>query len=270
MPEKVLVSLSISSPTGGQVDHYKQTTNESFMIKYRIAIAARKGGVGKSSIACGLASVLSKDSYRTLVVDLDPQSNAAYVLGVDPTAPGTADVLNRSNVEPESVNPMLHVFPGGLDLMGASIQKLHPEELADITAELDYDAVIFDCPPGNENLERLGTTASDIALVVCNAHPLAVIGAGRVLMDLKENHARHRRGPSKWSFVQSQIDQRRSLDRELTEQLKSAYPGIPLQIVRQDTNLALAAADRIPIMDYAPNSKAADDLKEIVRWIINA
>ena len=140
------------------------------------------------------------------MIDLDPQSNAAYILGADPTALGTASLLNRQHVAPAEVNESLHVFPGGLDLLGAGIQKLHPEELADLTSALEYDVIIFDCPPGNENLERLGTTASDIALVVCNAHPLAVIGAGRVLMDLKENHERNRRGPSKWSFVQSQID----------------------------------------------------------------
>lgn len=240
------------------------------MVKHRISVAARKGGVGKSSVACGVASVFSSDGLKTLVIDLDPQSNAAYILGADPTAIGTARLLNRQAIEPSVVNETLYVLPGGLDLLGAGIQKLHPEELADLTADLEYDVIIFDCPPGNENLERLGTTASDIALVVCNAHPLAVLGSGRVLMDLKENHERNRRGPSKWSFIQSQIDMRRSLDRELKEQLSSAYPGIPLQTVRQDTNLALAAADRIPIMDYAPNSKAAEDLKVIARWITNA
>ena len=49
--------------------------------RYRIAIAARKGGVGKTSIACGLASVFAAQQKSVLVVDLDPQSNAAYALG---------------------------------------------------------------------------------------------------------------------------------------------------------------------------------------------
>jgi cellulose biosynthesis protein BcsQ len=40
---------------------------------------------------------------------------------------------------------------------------------------LNYDAIVFDCPPGNEYLERLGVVAADVALVVTNAHPLAVL-----------------------------------------------------------------------------------------------
>ena len=50
------------------------------MNQYRIVVAARKGGVGKSTIACGIASIFSHQSLRTLVIDLDPQSNAAYIL----------------------------------------------------------------------------------------------------------------------------------------------------------------------------------------------
>jgi chromosome partitioning protein len=60
------------------------------------------------------------------------------------------------------------------------IQSLHPEELAEAVISLNYDAIVFDCPPGNEYLERLGVVAADVALVVTNAHPLAVIGAERV------------------------------------------------------------------------------------------
>jgi chromosome partitioning protein len=33
---------------------------------------------------------------------------------------------------------------------------------------LNYDAIVFDCPPGNEYLERLGVVAADVALVVDN------------------------------------------------------------------------------------------------------
>ena len=43
----------------------------------RIAVAGRKGGVGKTTISCGIASVFASQNKRVLVVDLDPQSNAA-------------------------------------------------------------------------------------------------------------------------------------------------------------------------------------------------
>ena len=68
------------------------------MTEHRIAVAARKGGVGKTTVACGLASVLSHQGMGVLVIDLDPQSNAAYVLGVDPIASGTAELLTGGNL----------------------------------------------------------------------------------------------------------------------------------------------------------------------------
>lgn len=42
----------------------------------------QKGGVGKSSITVNLAALSASHGYRTLVIDLDPQSNSSqYILG---------------------------------------------------------------------------------------------------------------------------------------------------------------------------------------------
>ena len=50
----------------------------------RWVVFNQKGGVGKSTIVCNLAAVSAVRGRRTLVVDLDPQSNAShYLLGAD-------------------------------------------------------------------------------------------------------------------------------------------------------------------------------------------
>ena len=190
-------------------------------------------------------------------------------MGADPTAHGSASFLLRKKTEPTQVADKLFVLPGGMDLLSHSIQKLHPEELSDLVAELAFDVLVIDCPPGNEHLERLGVTCADTALVVTNAHPLAVLGASRVVMDLADTRDRHRKGPTRWALVQSQIDLRRSLDRELESQLKANFLEVELLLIRQDSALSLAAADRVPIMEYAPSSKAAQDLEQIVDWILH-
>ncbi len=125
-----------------------------------IAVAGRKGGVGKTTVSCGLASVFSNQKKRVLVMDLDPQSNVAFALGADPTAPGTAEVLMGQNPKPLSINSYLDVLPGGAELSNQTVQMTHPEELADAIANFSYELVICDCPPGNEHLERLALVAA--------------------------------------------------------------------------------------------------------------
>lgn len=239
------------------------------MAQTRIAVAARKGGVGKTSIACGLGSVLSSQGKHVLVVDLDPQSNAAYVLGTNPTAPGTADLLSGGNPTPLEASPGLYVLPGGPDLAGHNIQSLDPEDLADAVAPLDYDTLIFDCPPGVEYLERLGLVAANIALVCTDAHPLAVMGAGRVINELKLRQQKGRRGAKRWALALSRIDLRRSMDQSLNQQLAAAYPLISRLIVHQDSAIAWAGAERVPLLKYDPNCKGVKDLQAIADWVSN-
>jgi chromosome partitioning protein len=237
--------------------------------QYRIAVAARKGGVGKTTIACSLASVFAAQSKPVLLIDLDPQSNAAYALGVAPSAAGTAELLMGENPPPLVANEYLHVYPGGPNLNNQAVQSLHPEDLADIIEQLPYEIVILDCPPGNENLERFGITASSITLVVTNAHPFAIMGASRVIALLESYRDKERRGSQDWAIVLSQIDERRALDKNLSADLAVMYPSIKHLMVHQDTNLSQAGAQQIPIMEYAPKSKSAEELKTIARWIID-
>lgn len=236
-----------------------------------VAVAARKGGVGKTTIACGLASVLAAQGRRVLVIDLDPQSNAAYVLGVDPTAPGAAALLAGETPAWQVAQERITVLAGGPELTERMVQRLDPHDLAShlITAGMgeSFDVAICDCPPGDEHLERLAIRAATAALIVTDAHPLAVQGAGRVLEDLASDQRKGHRVPERKALVLSKVDVRRSMDRGLDHHLAGAWPELPRFTIRQDVDLAAATAVGVPLMTHAPASRGAHDLTTLAGWI---
>ena len=231
-----------------------------------ITCAARKGGVGKTTVAVGCAALLAHAGNKTLILDLDPQSNVAFALGVNPSAPGTAELLLGLQCDPLPAAPNLSVLPGGPSLVDYAIAGLDPEELADVVMQLDYDIIIIDCPPGSDHLERLGLVAAHIALVILDAHPFAIGGAYRVIDFITQRRLKERRAPALCALVQSRIDLRRALDRELELTLKSNHPDYPIHCVRQDVALSTATSDRRPIKPDS-TSRGIQDLEKLTQWI---
>lgn len=76
-----------------------------------------KGGVGKTTVALGLAGAALQHGVRCLLVDLDPQANATTALDVGPTSATVADVLDdpRRSVVRRAITPS--GWGAGLDVL---------------------------------------------------------------------------------------------------------------------------------------------------------
>jgi chromosome partitioning protein len=145
------------------------------------AIAAQKGGTGKTALAGSLASQWGYAKYRTLLVDLDQQANLTYAFGVDPTRldATVVDVLAPRNEVParDAVVRGVQGVPG-LDLLPCDERaealdtQLRSEtmgifKLKDALEPLlaEYDRVLMDCPP---NVGELTVSALLVAdEIVC-------------------------------------------------------------------------------------------------------
>ncbi len=63
------------------------------MTMHVTAVENYKGGTAKTTTASNLAYELSCAGYRTLLVDMDPQQNAAYLLRAKPRKVNLENVL---------------------------------------------------------------------------------------------------------------------------------------------------------------------------------
>ena len=132
------------------------------MLDHGLVICNGKGGVGKSSLAAGLAAGAAAAGRRTLLVDLDPLGSVDQDLGYRQT--GESDdgrALYRAVVDGEPLVPLDDVRTG-LDAVAAGdfTQAVYcrianrEHTVADVVAPLDglgrdYDVVIVDTPPAS-------------------------------------------------------------------------------------------------------------------------
>lgn len=174
----------------------------SFLV-HVLSISSLKGGVGKTTVTLGLASAAFSRGLRTLVVDLDPQSDAST--GMDVQVGGhltIADVLAapKERTVRQAIAPSgwTRGRPGTVDvLIGSpsainfdgphpSIREIWKLEEALAHVEADYDLVLVDCAPSLNALTRTAWAASDRVVVVTEPGLFSVAAADRALRAIEE------------------------------------------------------------------------------------
>jgi cellulose biosynthesis protein BcsQ len=253
------------------------------------AIAAQKGGTGKTALAGSLASQWAYAGVRTLLIDLDQQANLTYAYGVDPTQleATVVDVLApRNSVPAEDV--VVHEVHGapGLDLLPCDERaealdtQLRSEtmgvfKLKDALEPLleHYDRVLIDCPPnvGELTVSAL-LVADEIVCPVKMGDSNALRGLSRLSQTVEKLNRRGAKVCIK-KLVRVECDQSQMSYRLNQEALRRLSRRLKLPVAR--TQLRARAAWRTAITQDVPlilldghdrgTREAQDDIHQLAK-----
>lgn len=245
-----------------------------------------KGGVGKTTIIATLSRLLSRDSYRVMIIDTDPSMNLAMSMGVplsdvltlaahkteirvnaniDDDGDGDhhsgkidfEDVLNDFTVQTSDKVRLIVMgtIPfGGAGCICSSVAmvKLLVEYLAANGSE--YDFVIIDSQAGSEILGRGLAADYDYNVVVTEAFPKAVDVAKHVMKlaaDLK--------------VKRQLVVVNKTANGKDAEKVVNALgiDGHDVFTVRHDKKVVEADNNVIQLLDMAPDCAVIDDIRKI-------
>lgn len=206
-----------------------------------LALLARKGGAGKTTLAIHLAVIAARAGKRVLLVDTDPQRSAAAWWRSRP-----ADVPELVECDATKLAPVLAAAEeAGVDLV---VVDSRPSVEADTGAVAKLaDLVLIPTRPAILDLRaiaetvRVVTNAKKPALIVLNATPAARAGVREAAIT---------------------AEARRAL---------AAY-DVPVASVaitsRADLSHALVGG--LAVNEFAPNGKAAAELGELFKIVEKA
>lgn len=206
-----------------------------------LAVAGRKGGIGKSTIAGNLAGEFAALGWDVAALDADPQhSLEAWAKQGHGILAGCVETVDGGR--PEALR--------------ASIRK----------AAEEADLVIIDTPPGMPETTYQAALLADLMLLPCGPSPLDLFALKAALTLALKARAERRSKKPRIRFVPSKVTMHTNLGRNLEASLnamgKKVLPPIGQRVV-----IAEAVASGLTVSEYAPNSPAREEFENLARAV---
>ena len=246
-----------------------------------IAIFNQKGGVGKTTTSCSLASYLAAMGKYVLLVDLDPQANATSGLGVKLED----DHVNLyhaivSNEEPGAIIRKTSLFgfdvlPSAPSLAGATVELVGMEERefklkhALNKIRTNYDYILIDSPPSLGLLTINGLAAAEQVIIPVQCEYYALEGLTQLFKTVEMVRTSLNPQLKILGVLLTMYDKRNKLANEIVAEVKKNFPGHVFEtIIPRSVSLAEAPGFGKTILQFDERSKGAQAYKELAEEIL--
>ncbi len=242
----------------------------------RIAVLNQKGGTGKTTTAVTLASGLSREGYRVLVIDVDSQGHVAVSLGIKGDTTLFHLLVEKRPLSECIIHarPNLDVLCGNETLASTEIYLARLNEGRDrvlrrtLEEERSYDFIILDCGPSLSLINMNALTFADHLIVPVSCDFLSLVGVKQLLKTLKYVNQVLMHPISILGILPTFYDMRNNISDESVKTLRGYFHDKVLPPIRVNTRLKEAPGHRRTIFEYAPESRGASDYDKLVNWVV--
>lgn len=209
-----------------------------------VAVAQRKGGAGKSTVAANLAATLACEGRRVALLDIDPQQTLARWHAQRVATGANGDRTAGALADLDFDAPSGWRVPGALDRLRAS-----------------HDVVILDTPPHAETDAKLAIRGADLVLVPLQPSP-ADLWATDATLALAEGERR----PA--ALVLNRMPAQGRLPQEITAELRRRRLPLLDATLGNRTGFASAFAAGLGVTEASPRSVAAQEVRSLAAAIL--
>ena len=247
-----------------------------------IVVANQKGGIGKTTTACALASMLTQHGKKALLIDTDQQGNSTDTYGAEIDGQATLyDVLLDD--DPVSLNEAVqHTEYGDIVAADPLLSRADTVLSGDVEGvyHLDdaikglkgYDYVIIDTAPALGELLKNSLVAADEVVIPLTADRYAIKGISQLVQTIAAVKRRQNPKLKVAGLLLIAFSDRTNLGKDTKAKLDDIAGQMDTKVfdttIARTVKVSEAQTNRIPLMYYAPKSTAAQDYEKLYEELI--
>ena len=246
-----------------------------------LAFTNQKGGVGKTTSAVNVALSLAVSEVKTLLIDLDPQSNATTGLSElfgDLNGNSYDIMLNGDGAKSAITSTSfthLDVIASTNDLVGAEIELVgvmareYQLQKALKKIKKSYDIIIIDCPPSLGLLTINALTASDALVIPIQCEYYALEGLGQLLNTVRLVQRHLNKRLEIVGILMTMYDGRLNLSKQVVKEVNGFFKDKLFKtFIHRNVRLSEAPSFGKPALLYDANSTGAQNYMSLTEEIL--